>query len=117
MIPEFSASCAKLVDRWDNFVGSDGSFELDVLPEMQKLARDIVSKAAFGCSNQEGKKIFELQAEQAELLVKLLNIAHIPFHRFVCYFLFLLNFFRGVAFQSFIRLIIEYNGTIALKKE
>lgn len=93
MIPAFYTSCGELVDRWNNSVGSDGSFELDVLPELQKLARDIVSRAAFGSSYQEGRRIFDLQAEQGELLVKILDIAHIPFHWFVSsfssyYFLF-----------------------------
>ncbi|KAF3339939.1 cytochrome P450 CYP72A219-like protein [Carex littledalei] len=80
MIPAFYTSCGELVDRWINFVGSNGSFELDVLPELQKLARGIVSEAAFGSSYQEGRRIFDLQAEQGELLVKILDIAHIPFH-------------------------------------
>ena len=39
MQPAFLTCCTELIDRWDNEVagGSDGSFELDDVPEVLSL--------------------------------------------------------------------------------
>ncbi|WOL17035.1 Cytochrome P450 [Canna indica] len=65
MLPAFSACCSDLVVRWANFVSLEGSYELDVWPELQSFARDVISRAAFGSSIEEGRRIFEHQAELA----------------------------------------------------
>ncbi|KAJ3685044.1 hypothetical protein LUZ61_014208 [Rhynchospora tenuis] len=80
MLPAFSTCCDELVDRWENSVGPDGSFEVDVWPEMQNLTGDVISRAAFGSSYQEGRRIFQLQGEQAECLIKALPTLVIPFN-------------------------------------
>ncbi|KAF3339942.1 cytochrome P450 CYP72A219-like protein [Carex littledalei] len=79
MLPAFSACCDELVDRWENSVGPDGSFELDVWPEMQNLTGDVISRAAFGSSYQEGRRIFQLQSELAERVVKAFRTFFLPF--------------------------------------
>ncbi|CAO2170703.1 unnamed protein product [Urochloa humidicola] len=73
MLPAFSACCEELVSRWAQSLGPDGSFELDVDPELQILTGDVISRTAFGSSYLEGRKIFQLQTEQAE---RLMTIAH-----------------------------------------
>ncbi|KAF8675965.1 hypothetical protein HU200_047465 [Digitaria exilis] len=70
MLPAFSACCEELVSRWAQSLGPDGSCELDVDPELQTLTGDVISRTAFGSSYLEGRKIFQLQAEQAERLIK-----------------------------------------------
>ncbi|KAF8696975.1 hypothetical protein HU200_036620 [Digitaria exilis] len=70
MLPAFSACCEELVSRWAQSLGPDGSCELDVDPELQTLTGDVISRTAFGSSYLEGTKIFQLQAEQAERLIK-----------------------------------------------
>ncbi|XP_078151346.1 cytochrome P450 CYP72A616-like [Carex rostrata] len=79
MLPAFSTCCDELVDRWENSVGPDGSFEVDVWPELQNLTGDVISKAAFGSSYLEGRRIFQLQNELAERLIKALPTLFLPF--------------------------------------
>jgi hypothetical protein len=64
-------------------VGPDGSFKLDVWPELQNFTGDVISRSAFGSSNQEGRRIFQLQGEQAECLVKAFRSHYMPFHWYI----------------------------------
>ncbi|KAJ0962636.1 hypothetical protein J5N97_027758 [Dioscorea zingiberensis] len=70
MVPVFRISCIDLVKRWENLVSAEGSCELDVWPEFQSLTGDVISRTAFGSSFEEGKQIFELQKEQAVLVIE-----------------------------------------------
>ncbi|CAO2204089.1 unnamed protein product [Urochloa humidicola] len=70
MLPAFTACCEELVSRWVESAGSDGSGELDVWPELQNLTGDVISRTAFSSSYLEGRRIFQLQAEQAERVMK-----------------------------------------------
>jgi hypothetical protein len=79
MLPAFSACCEELVSRWaQQSLGSDGWCELDVWPELQALTGDVISRAAFGSSYLEGRRIFELQSEQAERFVGAVQKIAIP---------------------------------------
>ncbi|CAN6289570.1 unnamed protein product [Urochloa humidicola] len=78
MLPAFSACCEELVGRWAESVGSDGWCELDVWPDLQNLTGDVISRTAFGSSYPEGRRIFQLQAEQAERLVATIQKLIIP---------------------------------------
>ncbi|GJM93835.1 hypothetical protein PR202_ga10425 [Eleusine coracana subsp. coracana] len=78
MLPVFSACCEDMVRRWVASLGSDGSCELDVWPELQTLTGDVISRTAFSSSYLEGRKIFQLQAEQAESIMRNLQKIIIP---------------------------------------
>uniref|UniRef100_A0A0E0JLF3 Cytochrome P450 n=1 Tax=Oryza punctata TaxID=4537 RepID=A0A0E0JLF3_ORYPU len=78
MLPAFSTCCEELISRWMVSLGSDGSYEVDVWPEMQSLTGDVISRTAFGSSYLEGRRIFQLQAEQAERLLKCIQKIIIP---------------------------------------
>ncbi|KAG8077308.1 hypothetical protein GUJ93_ZPchr0007g5767 [Zizania palustris] len=60
--------------------GADGTQqgEIDVWPEFQNLAGDVISRAAFGSSFSEGRRIFELQSEQARNVVQMASTMYIP---------------------------------------
>ncbi|KAF8675964.1 hypothetical protein HU200_047464 [Digitaria exilis] len=54
-------------DRWESkLASSDAPYELDIWPEFQNLTGDVISRTAFGSSFLEGRRIFQLQGEQAE---------------------------------------------------
>ncbi|BAH91201.1 cytochrome P450 CYP72A616 isoform X4 [Oryza sativa Japonica Group] len=78
MLPAFSTCCEELISRWMESLGSEGSYEVDVWPEMQSLTGDVISRTAFGSSYLEGRRIFQLQAEQAERLLKCVQKIIIP---------------------------------------
>ncbi|KAL6615619.1 hypothetical protein ACP70R_037889 [Stipagrostis hirtigluma subsp. patula] len=83
MLPAFSACCEELVRRWVESLGSDDCCELDVWPELQNLTGDVISRTAFGSSYVEGRKIFQLQADQAERLIKGFQKIFIPGYMFL----------------------------------
>jgi cytochrome P450 len=81
MLPAFAACTGELVSRWENSVGSGEAQEIDVWPEFQNLTGDAISRVAFGSSFGEGRKIFQLQSEQAQIAVKMANVMYIPGYR------------------------------------
>ena len=80
MMPAFSTCCTELIDRWESKVSdaSDGSYEVDIWPEFQNLTGDVISRTAFGSSFMEGRRIFQLQGEQAERVIKAFQYIYIP---------------------------------------
>lgn len=78
MLPAFLTSFCNLIDQWKNSVGSQESFELDVAQEMQNLAADVISRAAFGSNFEGEKKIFKLQKEQAVLVLEAFLSMYLP---------------------------------------
>ncbi|KAJ6824972.1 cytochrome P450 CYP72A219-like isoform X1 [Iris pallida] len=84
MVPDTLTSCQDLIKRWDELARrSEGSCELDVWVEFDNLTGDIISRTAFGSSFEEGKRIFQLQKEQAVLLVEAATSPYIPGLRFM----------------------------------
>lgn len=59
------------------------SLELDVQTYLNELTSNVISRTAFGCSDEEGKKIVELQKDQAELTRQVLQSVYIPGWRFI----------------------------------
>ncbi|XP_043723198.1 cytochrome P450 CYP72A219-like [Telopea speciosissima] len=78
MLSAFYTTSNEMVSKWEKLVASEGSCELDVWPELQNLTGDVISRAAFGSSYEEGKRIFKLQGEQAELFIQSFQTAFIP---------------------------------------
>ncbi|XP_051130097.1 cytochrome P450 CYP72A219-like [Andrographis paniculata] len=84
MIPTFLTSCSNLVERLTNKIeGSSGNLELDIAPEMHRLASDIIARAAFGVSFEEAETIFKLQKEQAALVLDAASTVYFPGSRFL----------------------------------
>ncbi|KAJ8532177.1 hypothetical protein K7X08_012100 [Anisodus acutangulus] len=83
MLPAFYLSCIEMLKEWEQIVPEQGSKELDIWPQLQKLTSDMISRTAFGSSYEEGRRIFELQKEQAEIIMKLFSSIYIPGSRFL----------------------------------
>ena len=78
MLPAFRLSCFEMVSKWEQLVSEKESCELDVWPELQALTSDVISRTAFGSNYEEGQKIFELQKEQAELILLAAQSPYVP---------------------------------------
>lgn len=82
MLPAFHLSITEMLSKWDK-VSREGSCELDVWPDLQTLSSDAISRTAFGSSYEEGRKIFELQVEQADHVMKVGRTLYFPGRRFL----------------------------------
>ncbi|KAG9455247.1 hypothetical protein H6P81_008151 [Aristolochia fimbriata] len=79
MVPAFYTSSMELISKWNDMVDAQGgSCEVDVWPEFQNFTGDVISRTAFGSDYREGRPIFELQSEQAELLHKTITSPYFP---------------------------------------
>ncbi|KAL9273891.1 Cytochrome P450 CYP72A219-like protein [Drosera capensis] len=83
MMPAFYTSCEELLHKWEKLVPETGSCELDVWSDLTTLTADVLSRAAFSSSFEEGRKIFILLKEQSSLIVKISQSVYIPGWRFV----------------------------------
>ncbi|KAK7324469.1 hypothetical protein VNO77_28033 [Canavalia gladiata] len=83
MLPLFVKCCDELISKWEEMLSTDGSCEMDVWPFLQNLTRDVIARTAFGSSYEEGRRIFELLKEQANLAMKVMLKVYIPGYRFL----------------------------------
>ncbi|XP_074319223.1 cytochrome P450 CYP72A219-like [Silene latifolia] len=83
MLPAFSASTSEMINTWEEMVSETGSCEIDVWSHLHKLSADVISRAAFGSSYEEGRRIFELITEQLKVAVPIINQVYIPGWRYV----------------------------------
>ncbi|XXG67737.1 hypothetical protein AAC387_Pa06g1008 [Persea americana] len=83
MIPAISTSCNELIKRWEEFTLPQGSYELDVSPELQNLTGDVISRTAFSSNYKEGQRIFQLQKEQIALMIEAAYNLYVPGFKFI----------------------------------
>lgn len=83
MVPAFCTSCSEMIKRWQDMVCLRGVCELDVWSELNAMTADAISRTAFGSNYREGKRIFELQKQQVDLMLKPTKFPYIPVFRFV----------------------------------
>ncbi|ESQ48508.1 hypothetical protein EUTSA_v10020534mg [Eutrema salsugineum] len=84
MVPAFHQTCSEVIGEWDKLVSDKGSScEVDVWPWLMSMTADVISRTAFGSSYKEGQRIFELQAELAQLITLSVQTAFIPGYRFL----------------------------------
>ena len=79
MLHAIHLSCSEMLSQWEEAVSmKESSVELDIWPYLQKLTSDVISRTAFGSNYEEGRKIFELQKEQAEHVIEVFRTLYIP---------------------------------------
>ncbi|KAJ0100887.1 hypothetical protein Patl1_04981 [Pistacia atlantica] len=78
MLPKIYLSCNDMIEKWKISISNEESCELDVWPDITALTSDVISRAAFGSSYEDGRKIFELLNEQINLMVQVMRFFHIP---------------------------------------
>lgn len=81
MLPAFGDSCLEMINKWEMVVAETGSGELDAWLDLTKLTADVISRAAFGSSYEEGQRIFELLKEQTDLALLMIHSLYIPGYR------------------------------------
>ncbi|XP_027356819.1 cytochrome P450 CYP72A219-like [Abrus precatorius] len=85
VLPAMYQSCSEMINEWKMLISEKGtgSCTVDVWPFVNSLSGDMISRTAFGSSYEEGRKVFQLQKEQAELTAKVLLSVYVPGWRFV----------------------------------
>ncbi|XP_031105727.1 cytochrome P450 CYP72A219-like [Ipomoea triloba] len=83
MLPAVHACCSNMVRKLENWVKEKGAVEMDLWPHLGSLSADVISRTAFGSSYEEGKRIFQLQTEQAKLAFGYTQSIYIPGWRFL----------------------------------
>ncbi|WCJ32365.1 Cytochrome P450 72A397 [Euphorbia peplus] len=83
MLPQIYESCNIMIENWNELLSEKDTCEVDVWPCIQKLSCDVISRSAFGSNYEEGKLIFDLLRELAELLMQMAQSVYIPGWRFL----------------------------------
>ncbi|XP_022936863.1 uncharacterized protein LOC111443322 isoform X1 [Cucurbita moschata] len=83
MVPAFVDSSNEILSEWERIVPEEGCCELDVMPYLQNLSRDAISRTAFGSSYKEGQMIFQLIRQLIDLVIKVSGGTYIPGWRFL----------------------------------
>ncbi|KAH7860249.1 hypothetical protein Vadar_011165 [Vaccinium darrowii] len=78
MVPAMYSSCCEMISKWEGLVSTKGSCELDIWPYLSNLTADVISRTAFGSDYDEGKQIFQLQKELADIIMQLSGSIYIP---------------------------------------
>uniref|UniRef100_A0A3Q7HDS4 Uncharacterized protein n=1 Tax=Solanum lycopersicum TaxID=4081 RepID=A0A3Q7HDS4_SOLLC len=72
MLHAIHLSCSEMLSQWEEAVSMKES-----------LTSDVISRTAFGSNYEEGRKIFELQKEQAKHVIEVSRTLYIPGWRFL----------------------------------
>ncbi|KAK8527554.1 hypothetical protein V6N12_054760 [Hibiscus sabdariffa] len=83
MLPAFYQSCTDMISKWEKMVSTEGCCEIDAWPYLVNMTRDVISRAAFGSSFEQGRRIFELLDDQLNLAMKAVQSVYIPGWRFL----------------------------------
>ncbi|KAK3003267.1 hypothetical protein RJ639_018879 [Escallonia herrerae] len=73
-------------EQMGEVVSPDSKLGLDVWPHLETLTADVISKTAFGSSYGQGRNIFHLLKEQAELAIEAMESIYIPGYKSSCSF-------------------------------
>jgi hypothetical protein len=77
-MPEISTIISSMLDKWEVQGETRTEFEIDVHKEFHTMSGDVLSCVAFGSSYEEGKRVFQLQEEQIELVILAMRTFYFP---------------------------------------
>ncbi|XP_016486065.1 cytochrome P450 734A1 [Nicotiana tabacum] len=84
MIPMMGKSMREMLDKWSKTSSSKcGKVEIEVSKMFQTLAEDVITRIVFGNSYEDGRAIFELQAQQMVYATEAYQKVFIPGYRFL----------------------------------
>ncbi|KAL8148720.1 cytochrome P450 CYP72A219-like [Apium graveolens] len=85
MLSAMCLSSGEMMKEWEILIDENSSAvcEFNVQPYIEGLTSDVISRTAFGSSYIEGRKIHQLQKEQALLTLQVLQSVYIPGWRFL----------------------------------
>ncbi|GAB2230683.1 hypothetical protein Droror1_Dr00014965 [Drosera rotundifolia] len=69
MVPAMQFSCELMAQKWEEILLNKEHVDIDVWPFLDHLAGDMISRAAFGSSYNEGLQISRIQKEQFALML------------------------------------------------
>lgn len=76
-------SMGKMLNEWSKMSSNDdGKVEIEVSEWFQNLAEDVITRTTFGCTSYEdGRAIYQLQAQQMVYATKAYQKVFIPGYR------------------------------------
>lgn len=83
MLPAFYTSAQETIDEWEKAASKTGSHDVEMWSFLHDMSADAISRAAFGSSFQEGRRVFELIREQITITLRALQSVYIPGSRFL----------------------------------
>ncbi|KAK6148944.1 hypothetical protein DH2020_016469 [Rehmannia glutinosa] len=81
MIPMMAKSMEEALMKWTENMSNAGKVEIEVSDWFQKLVEDVITRATFGSSYEDGKAIFELQSQQMVHATEAYQKVFIPGYR------------------------------------
>lgn len=81
MIPMMAKSMEAAVMEWSEEMKNVGKVEVEVSEWFQDLVEDVITRATFGSSYEEGRAIFHLQSQQMVHATEAYQKVFIPGYR------------------------------------
>ncbi|XP_059304016.1 cytochrome P450 734A1-like [Lycium ferocissimum] len=83
MIPMMGKRMTEMLDKWSKMSNTSGKVEIEVSEMFSTLAEDVITRIVFGNSYEDGRAIFELQAQQMVYATEAYQKVFIPGYRFL----------------------------------
>ncbi|XP_006356192.1 cytochrome P450 734A1-like [Solanum tuberosum] len=83
MIPTMGKSMKDMLTKWSSKMSKDGKVEIEVSEWFLSLSEEVITHTVFGSSYEDGKAIFELQAQQLVYATNAFHQLFIPGFRFL----------------------------------
>ncbi|KAF3657707.1 CytochromeA2 [Capsicum annuum] len=83
MIPMMGKSMREMLEKWSKMSNASGKVEIEVSEMFSTLSEDVITRIVFGSSYEDGRAIFELQAQQMVYATEAYQKVFIPGYRFL----------------------------------